>query len=627
MATSSGTRTARPRSSTGSKPTLPRLPVPDLHQTLEKYVRSLEPFLLEDASSGGSSYDSAHSLRLKWAEDFESSLGKICQERLLLLDRVSPHNWLDDNFWLKKAYHEWRAPLLVNSNWWLAFHNDPTIPEDVILGLCDATKTGTTHWQVRRAAWLVYRVLDFKIRLERQELHPNTTRAGIWLQETTAKIWNRCRLPQPQCDTFTSLPKTSIPEARTLLVALHDWFYVLEVLDESFQPIRPGEIESKLRAIVADVEDRLARGERAVPVGVLSADDRDIWAENLCHLLALSPINHDVFRAISQSIFALSLDPYTYVLPSSPNRPNLLPATCTASEVTAHLHNVRSAHTEHPAHNRWFDKPFTLIVESNTRAGAMGEHSPCDALVPSIVAEYAVVQALDERAFASEDANATANGWERLDWIVDERIQRECVAAEERAREIVDDSDDGFLWYGRYGADWIKNVARLAPDAYVQMALQLAWFRSRGSFTATYETALTRLFQNGRTETIRTLTTDSRAFVLAMVDPEASSDTRHRLLSRAVQTHTNLTRLAATGRGIDRHLLGLQQMLLDGESHALLEDDLFVRSQTWKLSTSGLSTGHQFRGTGFGAPYNDGYGINCKLGPCDSDLRDDWVFS
>ena len=66
------------------------------------------------------------------------------------------------------------------------------------------------------------------------------------------------------------------------------------------------------------------------------------------------------------------------------------------------------------------------------------------------------------------------------------------------------------------------RAARLSPDAYIQMAMQLAWYRTRGSFTATYETSLTRLFKNGRTETIRTLTADSRAFVLAMVNPDST---------------------------------------------------------------------------------------------------------
>jgi len=69
------------------------------------------------------------------------------------------------------------------------------------------------------------------------------------------------------------------------------------------------------------------------------------------------------------------------------------------------------------------------------------------------------------------------------------------------------------------------------------------------------------------------------------------------------------------GRGFDRHLLGLRLLLrpLNGENAALFGDDLFDRSAQWKLSTSGLSAGLLFKGTGFGAMYEDGYGINCEL--------------
>ena len=64
--------------------------------------------------------------------------------------------------------------------------------------------------------------------------------------------------------------------------------------------------------------------------------------------------------------------------------------------------------------------------------------------------------------------------------------------------------------------------------------------------------------------------------------------------------HTSLTREAATGKGIDRHLLGLQEMLRqsDGKLPELFDDELWYRSKQWKLSTSGLSAGHLFRGTG-----------------------------
>lgn len=167
----------RSNSTTSSRP---RLPVPPLRKTLDRYLMSLQPFLLEDEAHGGPSYSSAYALRVRWAEDFENGIGSECQERLLglslfrclvhppahtplALDNASPHNWLEDNFWMKKAYLEWRAPLLINSNWWLAFQNDEGMQQKPdTLG-----RSGVGARQIRRAAWLVWRTLEFKDKLSR----------------------------------------------------------------------------------------------------------------------------------------------------------------------------------------------------------------------------------------------------------------------------------------------------------------------------------------------------------------------------------------------------------------------------------------------------------------------------
>lgn len=66
--------------------TLPRLPVPDLRKTLDKYLTSLEPFLLEEASKKGlddDALDASRRLRAQWADEFASGVGKLCQDRLL----------------------------------------------------------------------------------------------------------------------------------------------------------------------------------------------------------------------------------------------------------------------------------------------------------------------------------------------------------------------------------------------------------------------------------------------------------------------------------------------------------------------------------------------------------------
>lgn len=67
-----------------SKPLqLPRLPVPPLRDTLDRYLKSLEPFLLEDEARGGSSFRESMNSRQAWAKEFELGLGQTLQERLV----------------------------------------------------------------------------------------------------------------------------------------------------------------------------------------------------------------------------------------------------------------------------------------------------------------------------------------------------------------------------------------------------------------------------------------------------------------------------------------------------------------------------------------------------------------
>jgi carnitine O-acetyltransferase len=186
--------------------------------------------------------------------------------------------------------------------------------------------------------------------------------------------------------------------------------------------------------------------------------------QNLKYLLSLSNKNHATLKVIQQSILTVSLDSHTLGLhpPDNVHTSPTPPALNSPAEIDCHLHNIRSSIN---ARNRWFDKGYTIIVETNTRAGSMGEHSPVDALVPSIVADYAVSQSIVPEAFSLpepppffSDRDLDITGWERLDWVTDERIKTECIVAESRARALIADSDDSVLWFSDYGAYWIKSI-------------------------------------------------------------------------------------------------------------------------------------------------------------------------
>src|SRR5688572_12161661 len=95
-------------------------------------------------------------------------------------------------------------------------------------------------------------------------------------------MFNIARIPKPRCDVISD-PAPS-PASRKIYVVIHNYFYAITVYTppspaSAMQLLNVLDIERQLRAVVLDVEQRLAKGETAVPIGVLSADDRDNWAK------------------------------------------------------------------------------------------------------------------------------------------------------------------------------------------------------------------------------------------------------------------------------------------------------------------------------------------------------------
>ena len=61
------------------------------------------------------------------------------------------------------------------------------------------------------------------------------------------------------------------------------------------------------------------------------------------------------------------------------------------------------------------------------------------------------------------------------------------------------------------------SIANASPDSYVQLVFQIVWNRLHGPTppTAIYESAMTRQYEDGRTENIRSLSKDSWDFATA----------------------------------------------------------------------------------------------------------------
>jgi len=188
------------------------------------------------------------------------------------------------------------------------------------------------------------------------------------------------------------------------------------------------------------------------------------------------------------------------------------------------------------------------------------------------------------------------------------------------AQAIAADVDLHIQVHSEFGKGIIKKC-RISPDAFIQMALQLAYYRDAGKFCLTYEASMTRLFREGRTETVRSCTIESADFCKAVESADKSDSAQlKKLLQLACERHQNGYRDSMTGKGIDRHMFCLYVVskYLGIESPFLKE----VLSEPWRLSTSQTPHSqmnkinlakypdHVCTGGGFGPVSDDGYGVS-----------------
>lgn len=136
----------------------------------------------------------------------------------------------------------------------------------------------------------------------------------------------------------------------------------------------------------------------------------------------------------------------------------------------------------------------------------------------------------------------------------------------------------------------------------------MTYHRMHGKFANTYETASTRKFRYGRTETIRPLTADLMNFINAFNTGAAKE-----LYQKFVSSHLTQVKECSEGAGFDRHFLGLQVMMKDNESHPMFQDKTLAFIKTFVLSTSNMSPAESYLALGFGPGCLDGYGINYAI--------------
>ena len=296
-----------------------------------------------------------------------------------------------------------------------------------------------------------------------------------------------------------------------------------------------------IRLLLSQIERIVSESKTRQPaVGALTTANRDLWASDYVHLRSLSSSNAELLDTIHSAAFVLCLDPAT---PGD---------FMTTSRFLWHG-------SPNGLRDRWVDKPIQLIVFDSARAGLMGEHSIMDG-TPTLTFTDRICTALADPAFdhGTPAHFSSPAAPVELQWTLDEKMEQSIVRAEQEAAALVASQAVNITKTG-YGKRAIK-AARVSPDAWAQLLVQLAYARllhARGEkrHGGTYESATTRRFFKGRTEVIRVVTSESDAFVQAMMEEKGMEESKA-LFEKAAKVHVENAQAAGRGEGVDRHLFG-----------------------------------------------------------------------
>ncbi|XP_019718380.1 carnitine O-acetyltransferase [Hippocampus comes] len=541
---------------------LPKLPVPPLKQTCDNYLAALEPIVSEE--------ELEHTRKL--VEEFlKGGVGERLQKGLERRARKT-ENWLSE-WWMQSAYLDCRMPVAVY-----------TSPGVVLPRMHFHDRQG----QMRFAAKLIAGVLEFKKMIDSETLPVEYLSKKPLCMDQYYQILSSCRIPGPKRDTVVNYAIGKTPSTHVTVV--HNFqFFILDVYNSDGTPLTVDQIYMQLQKIW-----NTSLQTNKEPVGILTSQHRNTWGKAYNNLIK-DKTNKESVRAIQKSIFTVCLD-----APMPRVSDELY-----KSRVAAQM--LHGGGTRWNSGNRWFDKTLQFIVGEDGTCGLVYEHAPSEG--PPIVFLIDYVVKYMQKTEVVRSPMVPLMMPQKLRFNITPEVKRDIEKAKQNMNIMVHDLDVNVLMFSYFG----KNVPKqnnLSPDAFIQMALQLAYFRMYNTCCATYESASLRMFKYGRTDAIRVTTKESLKFVQAMQDPTKQNTERLALLQKAAQTHKENAYNAIHGQAIDRHLLGLRLQGIEDLTSMpeIFMDTSFAVAHHYNLLTSQVGSKTDCVMC-FGPMVPDGYGV------------------
>uniref|UniRef100_A0A3Q0RPX7 Carnitine O-acetyltransferase a n=1 Tax=Amphilophus citrinellus TaxID=61819 RepID=A0A3Q0RPX7_AMPCI len=518
---------------------LPSLPVPPLQQTCERYLSLLEPIV------------EVHELKRtkQLVEKFLES-GGVGEKLQRSLERKAQNtnNWVSLTTALKTDYLDNRLPVVVYSN------NSGAFPR-----MDFRDKQG----QIRCAAEIMRAILDFKTMVDNEMLPVDYLGGKPLCMKQYSQMLSSCSIPGLEGDSIVFHSKTSCP-SNQFTVAHNSQFFMVDVYNSDGTPMTVHQLCVQLERICNSSLET-----NTEPVGILTTLNRDYWSK--CYdRLVQDQTNKEALLAIQRSICVVCLDK------AMPHVPDEMYCRRNA------LQMMHGGGSQWNSANRWFDKSVQFIIGEDGAFGNNISHSCADGTIAMALIDY-VLNSIKKLEIIQSPMVPLPMP-QKLHFSITPDIKKAIEEAKESLDKLAQDLDINILLFNHFGKNVLK-ANKMSSDAFVQMAIQLAYYRVHQQHCPSYEAASMRMFKQGRVCEIPSTSSASVAFATAFDDPKTQ---KRDLLMKAIKVHKWSTNMEISGQTLFGHFLGLQCQATETNipMPEIFTDTSFVKAFDYRLATS-----------------------------------------
>ena len=480
--------------------------------------------------------------------------GFALQEKLQHQCKENPEGWFKP-FW-DDMYLRCRSPLPVNISF--------------------AITLETEHWpqhiSLQRFALIIQATTDY-LRLIHKHPLPQVKGDVALCMDQVQRLFSH-RYPRTDCDQLKPVPENS----RHIVIISRSTLFKVNVIDKNHQPVG-------ITPLIHALETIQSASQPATDLTPLTASQRDTCAV-LQSELRQNKINKRNLKVIEQALFIFIMED-----------PPAISDTAFATRLLTQTSN-----------NRWFDKSLQWIVSSDGFIGANIEHTPADGQSWLAFFNY-IDQQLQQPPAASPIQQTILP--EALEWEISPSLKQKIESCRQTVKKL-EQTRLSIRCFPEYNRTALKH-AETSPDAFCQLAFQIAAWRTWGKLQSTYEAISMRHFRFGRTECVRACSHEAMTLARAFKENKSTSALMD-VYRKAEAEHIRRIRACQQGQGFERHLFALEGIWNHFFKHqGMPRPALFDSSEKYKLTSNKISTSTSgspsAKTFAFGPVKDDGLGI------------------